>query len=390
MTCALLADAATTGTQRLKTTHSNSSWFLVNNVEAVESPSLLIYPDRVDENIRRMVEVIKDPGRLRPHAKTHKLAEVASRQMAAGIKKFKSATIAEAEMLGRAGAPDVLLAYQPVGPNARRFMNLAQTFPQTVFSCLLDDLQVARELSTLATRSATTLNVLLDLDCGQHRTGIAPGPDAVALYQELCRLPGLRPVGLHAYDGHINNIDPVERNRACETAFGPVAMMREQLRALGLPGEILVCGGTPTFPIHAHRPEVECSPGTCVLWDYSYSSRLADLDFLHAALVLTRIVSKPASRRLCLDLGHKAIASENPHPRVHFLNAPSLRSVSHSEEHLVVETDSDTDLKVGDCLYGIPSHICPTVALYSEAVVIEAGKASAKWRIEARSRHLSI
>jgi len=319
----------------------------VKNVDAVESPSLLIYPDRVDENIQRMAGIIRDSSRLRPHAKTHKLAEVATRQMSAGIKKFKCATIAEAEMLGRADAPDVLLAYQPVGPNTRRFVNLVRAFPQTAFSCLLDNLYIARELSTVAVQSATPLNVLLDLDCGQHRTGIAPGPDAVALYQELCRLPGLRPVGLHAYDGHINHSDFGERNHACETAFSPIAMMREQLKALGLPARSIVCGGTPTFPIHAQRPDVECSPGTCVLWDYSYSSRLSDLDFLHAALVLTRIVSKPSSRRLCLDLGHKGIASENPHPRVHFLNGPTLRAVSHSEEHLVVETDSESDLKVG-------------------------------------------
>src|SRR5262249_43410248 len=134
----------------------------------------------------------------------------------------------------------------------------------------------------------------------------------------------------------------------------------------------------------------ECSPGTCVLWDYNYSSRLKDLDFLHAALVLTRVVSKPGPRRLCLDLGHKAIASENPHPRVHFLNAPDLRAVSHSEEHLVVESDIELDLNIGDCLYGVPSHVCPTVALYSMAVVVEQSQAAAEWRIEARSRHLSI
>jgi D-serine deaminase-like pyridoxal phosphate-dependent protein len=127
-----------------------------------------------------------------------------------------------------------------------------------------------------------------------------------------------------------------------------------------------------------------------VLWDYSYSSRLADLDFQHAALVLTRVVSRPSARRLCLDLGHKAIASENPHPRVHFLNAPGLRAVAHSEEHLVVETDEETELQVGDCLYGVPWHICPTMALYSQAVVVEQGKASSEWPIEARARHLTI
>jgi D-serine deaminase-like pyridoxal phosphate-dependent protein len=127
-----------------------------------------------------------------------------------------------------------------------------------------------------------------------------------------------------------------------------------------------------------------------VLWDYAYSSRLRDLDFLHAALVLTRVVSKPGPQRLCLDLGHKAIASENPHPRVYFLNAPSARAVTHSEEHLVIEMDSTDQWKVGDCLFGIPWHVCPTVALHREAVVIQQGRATERWRIEARDRHLAI
>ncbi len=98
-------------------------------------------------------------------------------------------------------------------------------------------------------------------------------------------------------------------------------------RALGVPGKTLVAGGTPTFPFHARRPGVECSPGTCVLWDFGYSSRFPDLDFLQAALVLTRVISKPGARRLCLDLGQKAIASENPPPRVQFLNTqdPQMR-----------------------------------------------------------------
>jgi D-serine deaminase-like pyridoxal phosphate-dependent protein len=119
-----------------------------------------------------------------------------------------------------------------------------------------------------------------------------------------------------------------------------------------------------------------------------YSSRLGDLDFLHAALVLTRVVSQPGQRRLCLDLGHKAIASENPPPRVHFLNAPPLRAVLHSEEHLVVETDGGRPWATGESLFGVPWHICPTVALYSEAVVIRQGRAVDRWRIEARDRRL--
>ena len=167
-------------------------------------------------------------------------------------------------------------------------------------------------------------------------------------------------------------------------------LVLSNLNGNNLPTASLVAGGTPTFPFHARRTSVECSPGTCVLWDSSYSSRLADLDFLHAALVLTRVVSKPGRERLCLDLGHKAIASENPHPRVSFLNAPTARAVAHSEEHLVVEMDSTDAWKVGDCLFGVPAHVCPTVALHREAVVIQNGRAGEHWRIEARDRHMDI
>jgi len=334
------------------------------------------------------VKVAGDPSRLRPHAKTHKLAPVAALQIAAGIRKFKAATIAEAETLARAGAADVLLAYQPVGPNVRRLLELIRAFPQTEFACLLDDLGAARILSEAAVSAGVEVGFFLDLDCGQHRTGVPLNNGAVELYQELCRLPGLQPRGLHAYDGHIHTPDPDLRKQECDAAFTPVAALRDLMRAKQLSVPTLITSGTPTFPFHARRPEVECSPGTCVLWDWSYSSTLRDLDFLHAALVLTRVVSKPAPGRLCLDLGHKAVASENPQPRVHFLNAPNACLVAHSEEHLVVEIETASDWQVGDVWYGVPWHVCPTVALYAQAVVIQNGRADAYWRIEARERHL--
>jgi D-serine deaminase-like pyridoxal phosphate-dependent protein len=369
---------------------SAANWFKVANLDEIESPGLLIYPERVEENIRRMIAITGEASRLRPHVKTHKLAQIVRRNIAAGITKFKAATIAEAEMLGEARAADVLLAYQPVGPNARRFVQLTRAFPLTAFACLVDDFGAAQTLSQLGAREETPINVLLDIDCGQHRTGVAPNDEAAGFYAALCRLPGLKPSGLHAYDGHISMSDPVQRERECEAAFAPVAKLREHLIKLGLPGRTVVAGGTPTFPFHARRPFVECSPGTSVLWDCSYSSRFADLYFLHAALVLTRVVSKPGPQRLCLDLGHKAIASENPHPRVCFLNAPGARAIAHSEEHLVIEVDSTEGWNVGDCLFGIPWHVCPTVALHREAVVIQQGRATERWRIEARDRHLAI
>jgi D-serine deaminase-like pyridoxal phosphate-dependent protein len=114
------------------------------------------------------------------------------------------------------------------------------------------------------------------------------------------------------------------------------------------------------------------------------------MDFLPAAVLLTRVVSKPTSTRLCLDLGHKAVASEMPHPRVVFLNLDDATPVVHSEEHLVVETPRADSLAVGDCLYGIPWHICPTVALHSELVVVRNARAGERWKVAARDRVLTI
>ena len=234
------------------------------------------------------------------------------------------------------------------------------------------------------------MDVLLDVDCGQHRTGIELGEAAAQLYRLMATSSGLRAGGLHAYDGHIHEPDLTKRRELCAAAFAPVNAFRSQLLSAGLPMPRVVAGGTPTFPIHAQNDSFECSPGTCVLWDFGYAEKFADLEFLIAAVVLTRVVSKPGANRLCLDLGHKAIASENPPPRVQFLNLRDATAISHSEEHLVVESAQADRFAVGDCLYGVPRHICPTVALHSEAVVINHGMATERWRVTARERRLTI
>ena len=365
-------------------------WYAVLDINAITSPSLLIYPDRVEENIRRMLAMTGGPARLRPHMKTHKLPEVIRLQLAQGITKFKCATIAEAEMTASCGAADVLWAYQPVGPNIERLVQLVKKYPATKFSAVVDNPDSLRDISAAFSKSGLEIEMLIDVDCGMHRSGIEPGPAAVALYRQLCQSPGIKPGGLHAYDGHLHESDLPVREKMCAEALGPVLAMRKELVAAGLPVPRVVAGGTPTFPIHARNPDVECSPGTCVLWDFSYSDDFADMDFLHAALVLTRVVSKPAGNRICLDLGHKSIAPEKPHPRVKFLNLPDVTAVSQSEEHLVVESRRAMDVKIGDCIYGVPRHICPTVALHSEAVVVRAGNAEERWRVTARERRLTI
>jgi D-serine deaminase-like pyridoxal phosphate-dependent protein len=366
-----------------------ASWYELSNVQDVPSPALLVYPDRAIENVRRMVSRVGDAARLRPHVKTHKLPEVLRMHLDLGIRAFKAATLAECEMAAAAGAPDVLLAYQPVGPNVARLLSLVTRFRRTRFSAIVDDAGAARALGAAFAAAGEQLETLVDVDCGMHRTGIPAGPEADALYRTVAATPGLLPGGLHAYDGHLRQPDLAERTAACEAALAPVRGMRDRLAVAGLPVPRIVAGGTPSFPVHARRADVECSPGTCVFWDAGYGQGLPDLDFLHAIVLLTRVVSKPGGRRVCLDLGHKAVASENPHPRAMFLDLPDAVAVGHSEEHLVLETDRASSLAVGDALYAIPWHVCPTVALHDRAVVVRGGRAGEAWTVTARARSLS-
>lgn len=365
-------------------------WYKISNAAEIDSPSILVYRDRVAENVRRMIAYAGGLERLRPHVKTHKTAEVIRMQLAAGISKFKVATPAEAEMVARCDAPDVMLAHQPVGPKAARFARLVQTFPGTRFSTIADDAGAIRGLSAALSAAGVTAEILLDIDNGMGRSGIAPGARAIDLYRLLGDLPGVRPGGLHVYDGHVRQRDIRERTIACDEAFVPVEQMRDELTRLGFPRPRVVAGGTPTFPIHAKHADRECSPGTCTYWDINYEGKFPDLQFVHAALLLSRVISKPGAGRLCLDLGYKAVSPDNPDPRAVWLELPDAKMVNHSEEHMAVETSHAEHFNVGDALYAVPFHVCPTVALHREVIVVENGRATARWTVTARDRTLTV
>ncbi len=139
------------------------------------------------------------------------------------------------------------------------------------------------------------------------------------------------------------------------------------------------------------KEDIECSPGTFIYWDRSYQQLLTEQNFITAALVITRIISLPAPGILCLDVGHKSIAAENDlSKRVYFLNGPELKFISQSEEHLVVSSSANHNYKVGDVLYGIPFHVCPTCALYERALVVENNELRSEWRMIARDRKINI
>jgi D-serine deaminase-like pyridoxal phosphate-dependent protein len=366
-----------------------ADWMTLENEAEVASPALILHWERVEENLRRMISMAGDPARLRPHIKTHKLPQIVARQIELGITKFKCATIAEAELAASSGAVDVLLATQQVGPNIGRLLQLIRSFPDTHFSTITDSIEPLQELSRSATAAGLKVDVLIDLDVGQGRTGISTDV-AAALYRELAVLPGIRAGGLHAYDGHLHQKDLDERTVTCHAAYAPVERLKNELISAGFCVPRLVVGGTPTFPIHMQRVDVECSPGTCALWDAGYGANLPDLDFLPAATLLARVISRPKHNRLCLDLGHKAVASEMPHPRLVLPALPLAKVVIHNEEHLVLETEDAQNFPVGSILHGIPWHICPTVALHARVHVAKSGRVTELWPVVGRTRFISI
>ncbi len=356
----------------------------------LDSPALVIFQERVFNNIQCAIAMVNDDvARLRPHVKTNKSPDAVKMMMTEGIYKFKCATIAEAEMLAQCGATDVLLAYQPLGPKLQRLIQLIRHYPLTRFSCLTDHPDAAREQSAAFEAAGLELAVYIDLNLGMNRTGIAPDERALALYQLCDTLPGIYPIGLQAYDGHLRQQDLAERTAACHAAFVAVEQLTQKILEAGLEPPVVVAGGSPTFPIHAQRPGVECSPGTFIYWDKGYADLCPEQAFEPAAWVMTRVISLPDAEHLCLDLGHKSVAAENPiGQRVFFPEAPQLKPVGQSEEHLVVWAGAGHPYRVGEVLWGVPFHVCPTVALYERATTVIDGEPAGDWRTLARNRQI--
>ncbi|AMV28870.1 D-threonine aldolase [Gemmata sp. SH-PL17] len=369
--------------------------YALSDAATVFSPALVFFPELIRQNIARVIEMAGGPARLRPHVKTHKTVEIAKMLLDAGVTKHKCATIAEAEMLASAGAPDVLIAYPLVGPNIERACALIRKFPGTRFSALIDDPDMTRALSSAMKAAGLEIGVVLDLDVGQHRTGIAIGDAARSLYELAGSLPGLRPEGFQLYDGHNSQPDRAEREKAVREFIQPVLELRAKAEGKGIPVPRLVCGGTPSFPVYAAMtdvPGIECSPGTFVLHDAGYGPKYADLSGITpAAVLVTRVISRPTANRVTLDLGNKAVAADPVlEKRVTLLDFPEYKTVGHNEEHLIVETAGASAYKPGDVVYALPGHICPTVALHNQVLVAEGGKVVSRWDVASRVRVLTV
>jgi D-threonine aldolase len=232
-----------------------TTWYNIKNIATVDTPALVIYQSRVKQNIEKLVVSIDKVNRLRPHIKTHKTKEVTKLLQAAGVQKFKCATIAETELLATCGVKDVLFAYQPVGVKLLRLIEIIQQFPETHFSCLVDSLKAGEAMSKIASEKNLVLSLYIDLNVGMNRTGILP-ENAFDLFLELQNLAALTVEGLHSYDGHIHDKDLEVRKQKCDDYFPSVENLVEKLAKEGFTNLTIVAGGTPTFPIHAQRKKV--------------------------------------------------------------------------------------------------------------------------------------
>lgn len=369
---------------------NTENWYQIENVEVVSTPALLVYPERISHNIKRMIEIAGDVSRLRPHVKTYKTAEIIRMQQAYGIQKFKCATIAEAELLAQCNAQDVVVAMQLVGHNIQRYCDLVKTYTKTKFSTLTDDLEHANHIAGICMHQGVNLALWMDINVGMDRTGIRPTKTAEELFKHMVDDEAIQAMGFHVYDGHLRNPNFEERKKQCDADFSAVTQLKDSLNREGYNVGTIIAGGSPSFPIHAMREEVELSPGTVLLWDAGYEKKFPEIGMLPAAVLLSRIISKPTKGVVTSDLGHKSLASEMPFPRIEILNATDLEQISQSEEHFVFNTPDWDSYKIEDIIYAIPMHICPTVAKYQYLQVVDSAKVVGRWKVSARGQKISI
>lgn len=353
------------------------------------SPALVVYLDRVRENLRRILELAgNDPGRWRPHIKTAKIPQVYAELLRAGLRQFKCATVREATTMLRVfrqeglETGDLLVAYPLIGPNLDRLGALAREYPAFRLSVLCED-------RDLLARIDPRLGIFVDVNPGMHRTGILAERGAEIL--ALARSTGERFRGVHFYDGQIRGATAQARR---ESAHRGYATLIDLLDSIGTEVFEVITSGTPAFryalefePFAHISPTLHrVSPGTVVFHDLRSEQELDDLDLLPAAVVFSRVVSHPQPGRFTCDAGSKSIAAEAGDPCAYAIGQPAAEALTPSEEHLPFVTDGERPAR-GTELYLVPRHVCPTVNLAEQALLVD-GDWIGVGRVEARAHDL--
>jgi len=357
--------------------------------EEIDTPALVVDLDAFEANLDRMAALLAPTGaKLRAHAKTHKSPVIAKLQMARGAVGQCVQKVAEAEVLAWGGIPDILVSNEVVGPaKLARLCALAQIAKVAV--CADDAAQVAA-CEAAAAEAKIRLPVLVEIDVGAGRCGVAPGPDAVALARLIAGSKHLIFGGLQAYHGSAQHKrTPAERRTLVGNAVDASRRTVEQLRQQGLACPIVGGAGTGTFEIElASGIYNEIQAGSYVFMDADYARNLDEAGapvgtFRHALFVLATVMSASRPGLAVLDAGHKAVAVDSGLPTV--WQRPDLRYTSASDEHGKLEAGSETTApKLGEKLRLVPGHCDPTVDRYDWYVGVRDGRVECLWPVAAR------
>ena len=358
-------------------------------IAEIETPALVIDLNALERNIAKMAEFSRATGvGIRPHAKTHKSAEIARRQIAHGAVGQCAQTVGEAEALVRGGIANVLLSNQVV--SQRKLRRLAALARDARIALCFDSADQVNAAAAAAREFGVELGALVEIEVGMERCGIAPGRDAAALARHIAQSPGLKFRGLQAYHGRAQHLPSHhERAQAIAYAVAAVRETREALAALTLACDTVSGAGTGTFAIEAASGVyTELQVGSYVFMDAEYA-RISDKsggpyrEFEHSLFVLASVISTPSTNRTIVDAGLKSISGERGPPWVH--GHPGLECSAISDEHGKITVPPGlTPPRLGAKIWLIPGHCDPTVNLHDWYVGVRDGRVEALWPIDAR------
>jgi 3-hydroxy-D-aspartate aldolase len=357
-------------------------------LDAIDTPALLLDLEAFDHNLGHMAQRVAVAGlRLRPHAKVHKCPEIARRQVAHGAVGVCCQKVSEAEVMVAGGIRDVLVANEVVGP--AKLARLAQLARYAKVGVCVDDPGNARDLARAARAAGASLDVLVELDVGASRCGVAPGAEAVGLAWTVASLEGLRFAGLQAYQGAAQHLRTHgERRTAIDQTVDLVRRTLDDLHRAGLPAPRVTGAGTGTFPLEAASGVFqELQAGSYIFMDADYARNLDEdgrmvSEFRHSLYILATVMSRPAPGRAVVDAGLKAHSVDSGMPLV--ADTPGARYTRVSDEHGVIEFDGPCGWELGQRIRLIPGHCDPTVNLYDWIVGLRHGRVEAIWPISAR------
>ncbi|HWA38683.1 MAG TPA: DSD1 family PLP-dependent enzyme [Burkholderiales bacterium] len=355
---------------------------LGQRLDEVDTPALILDLDAFEKNLGILKKTIPARIRVRPHAKTHKSADIAKRQIADGAVGVCCQKVSEAQALVEAGVPDVLVSNEVVG--AAKIARLAAISKKARVGVCVDNLQNLRDIASTGAK----LDVYVELEVGMKRCGVPPGPAAVALVQEVLKSPHLRFAGLHAYHGRAQHMRTMEERRTVIAAASrKILEMKSLLQAQGIDVPIVTGAGSGTFMFEVESGTWdEIQPGSYVFMDADYARNewLPPLPrFEHSLFILSTVMSRPSDTYAILDCGLKGSSVDSGMPAV--WQRPGLEYTHASDEHGFLEGAMVPPL--GEKVLLVPGHCDPTVNMYEWYVGVRQGRVEALWPVTARGAH---